>query len=1543
MNLLSRNRSKGRNGFWYCVAVFLFLWCLVPVPRVTAQSANPSIVVAIRIPVDGQTFKSDSTIHFAATATEPRGFIRQVDYYEGTNRIASSTRPGFQAEWQNPLPGNHYIVAVATDVRGQTGTSSQVHIVVLPANDNFSAATKLNGAHISVVGSTFGATLEPGETDWIGGGPSVWYSWTAPADGRVDLAMPNWPWGVYFGALTGNAVTNLSLLGHDLPFDGWETAYFYFEVHAGTTYHIVVAQFGTELSPFTLNLDFFPKPANDDFQHRAVIPGRGGRTTVDTFSATFQPGEPVDLAPYVVGWTASLQTVWWTWTAPVGGRVTIQPSGDFLYLLGIYQGLNLTNLTVVTQTINSGVTLDVAAGTTLQISVDGAYSQSGILQLNLDFVPRPINDDFKNSEWVFGASATIQGNNIAATDRPGEPQHAGVGDGHSVWWQWVAPASGYVVLSSVSNSPPPVIAVYSGQVVSNLSQRASSATGMVAFEAVKGTAYHIAVDGMYGWEGSFRLNLLLSTIHLTQPLAGAKFYVGTPIQIATSTTPLDGDGTIVDFFAGDQFLGSARRTSHPTITWTNAELGPYSLTARITDRRGVTRSSEPVAIRVRPGNDDFTNAIVLQGLNVSTNGTNLGAGKEPGEPTGGDSSADASVWYTWTAPASGAVVVGVGENFFGGHPLGVYQGDSVSNLVTIGESIYDFYPIGFVAHTGDTYHIEVSGFSQEIPDGAGPFTLGITQTPAPANDDFSNRIVLSGTSVSASGSNIGATSEPGDPGSGATVWWSWTAPGTGSLYVSALGDTLGSSFAFYTGDALTNLTLVGGVGPSWYDGTDTSGEVHVEQGQTYQVEMGGSYVYPTGNVTFSFQFVPAPANDDFTNEYSLAGLLAVGTSSNITATAEIGEPPSNGHTVWWNWRAPISAPVSLGTSGSSFSPMLAVYSGTALTNLVLLAKGLSDLQFTAVAGTEYQISADANNGGQLGQIQLTLAVGLPTNDEFTNRISLIGTNISLIASTAGATEEPREPMHGGFVGTNSIWYTWTAPAVGTETITVTGDGFSPTWSVYTGTELNNLFDVADSYSWLWNVQSSGSFPVQPNVTYQIAVDGIAGGVSAGIIYLNLSFVGLPPNDNFTNATVISGTSIHTTGNTSGATHEPGEPDHDGYAGGHSIWWSWTAPTNGQVTIDTSGSAVTTLTAVYTGDALSNLARVAGDNTSFAAISFPCDGGVTYHIALDHWYPDMYGAVNLNLLFSSVRLITPTNEAVFHAPSQITLSAANTIWDGSFSQMDFLADGNLIGSTTNIPCSLVWMNPPLGDHGLQARVTATDGVVRLSPAITIHIRPLNDDFADRIPIMGNSAVLHANGVNASLEPGEPPAGPVDWESVWWTWTAPAYGTLTLCKPSNIYLNYVLMAVYTGSPITNLTLITNTPPTLSGTFTSCISLTTQPGVAYQIAVAGSFFDQADIPVDFTFSPFSDNSEIESATGITAPPAIVNGPMNFTSSQISFSFTGKAGFNYTIYTATNLAQPFSNWSTLMVTNLQTDSATIQDLPNHIGQGYYRISPGP
>ena len=54
----------------------------------------------------------------------------------------------------------------------------------------------------------------------------------------------------------------------------------------------------------------------------------------------------------------------------------------------------------------------------------------------------------------------------------------------------------------------------------------------------------------------------------------------------------------------------------------------------------------------------------------------------------------------------------------------------------------------------------------------------------------------------------------------------------------------------------------------------------------------------------------------------------------------------------------------------------------------------------------------------------------------------------------------------------------------------------------------------------------------------------------------------PANNNFANAITITGSSNTVSGSNVGATKESGEPNHDGFAGGKSVWWKWTAPSNG---------------------------------------------------------------------------------------------------------------------------------------------------------------------------------------------------------------------------------------------------------------------------------------------------------------------------------------------------------------------------------------------
>src|SRR5439155_14821326 len=90
----------------------------------------------------------------------------------------------------------------------------------------------------------------------------------------------------------------------------------------------------------------------------------------------------------------------------------------------------------------------------------------------------------------------------------------------------------------------------------------------------------------------------------------------------------------------------------------------------------------------------------------------------------------------------------------------------------------------------------------------------------------------------------------------------------------------------------------------------------------------------------------------------------------------------------------------------------------------------------------------------------------------------------------------------------------------------------------------------------------------------------------------------PANDKFTNRIPLAGTSVTATGSNVGASKEAGEPDHAGNAGGKSVWWSWTSPANGELTLttddstNTDGSPLDTLLAVYRGATLSALSVVA---------------------------------------------------------------------------------------------------------------------------------------------------------------------------------------------------------------------------------------------------------------------------------------------------------------------------------------------------------------
>ena len=117
----------------------------------------------------------------------------------------------------------------------------------------------------------------------------------------------------------------------------------------------------------------------------------------------------------------------------------------------------------------------------------------------------------------------------------------------------------------------------------------------------------------------------------------------------------------------------------------------------------------------------------------------------------------------------------------------------------------------FPVTAGTEYHIVVAG---AMSANVGDFILNwYPGPPVPANDNFASAEVLVGSSGSASGTNVTATREVGEPfhdgkTGDASVWYQWTASVDGLVEFDTLGSGFDTVLAVYIGSEMTALTLV---------------------------------------------------------------------------------------------------------------------------------------------------------------------------------------------------------------------------------------------------------------------------------------------------------------------------------------------------------------------------------------------------------------------------------------------------------------------------------------------------------------------------------------------------------------------------------------------------------------------------------------------------------------------------------------------------------------------------------------------------------------
>ena len=125
----------------------------------------------------------------------------------------------------------------------------------------------------------------------------------------------------------------------------------------------------------------------------------------------------------------------------------------------------------------------------------------------------------------------------------------------------------------------------------------------------------------------------------------------------------------------------------------------------------------------------------------------------------------------------------------------------------------------------------------------------------------------------------------------------------------------------------------------------------------------------------------------------------------------------------------------------------------------------------------------------------------------------------------------------------------------------------------------------------------------------------------------------PVNDNFANATALTGSYGEATGTNAGADYQSGEPLPSFRSGAkNTVWWRWTAPATATFRFSTEGTSFDTVMGVYSGYTVSTLsARAENDDsgtTRASVCSFSATAGTTYYVAVAG-YNEAEGAIKLS--------------------------------------------------------------------------------------------------------------------------------------------------------------------------------------------------------------------------------------------------------------------------------------------------------------------------
>ena len=346
-----------------------------------------------------------------------------------------------------------------------------------------------------------------------------------------------------------------------------------------------------------------------------------------------------------------------------------------------------------------------------------------------------------------------------------------------------------------------------------------------------------------------------------------------------------------------------------------------------------------------------------------------------------------------------------------------------------------------------------------------------------------------------------------------------------------------------------------------------------------------------------------------------------------------------------------------------------------------------------------------------------------------------------------------------------------------------------------------------------------SFVVQPEHEYLVGVDSLKSAFATNGLVPNppvaisfqfdLTYAAAPVNDNRENALVIVGISNWITADLQGATPQADDAALATGSAGASVWYTWTAPTNGWLQVGPSAPVQYSPLRIMTN------APVSLDRQRFlAAMDLIYD---------DYWLPPGYagnGSGSYGSYGSTVSIHRSTGGVVlFGCPEFAPLFGITA--DASATVPTWLAQGTELALTVEAGVTY---------QLLVDSVPGTLGVARF--AVEFVPRPANDDFENRIVVSGSSFTAEGHTAGATLAPGEAlaPYPLTNAPVVWWSWIAPGEGPVSLAMTA--LANNPRVSVWRGNSLESLQRVVEPPPNAFGGY---VQFYAEAGARYELAVA------------------------------------------------------------------------------------------------------------